>query len=101
MGRVSCDETQYEMIKKHLQLDTSENIKKINLGRVIMDIVNEDKMTTSLLSKDDQEAINMFLKYGQSNVKRDIIWQGWQEDLRTYLNEKCDREIVWIVGKKY
>ena len=59
---------------KCLQLDIAENIEKINLGQVIMDIVNEEKITTLLLSKHDQEAINMFLKYGQSNVKRDIIW---------------------------
>ena len=32
--------------------------------------------------------------------KRDIQWNGWQQKLHGYLNEKCDRKIFWVVGRE-
>ena len=47
-----------------------------------------------------QEAIDFYEKFGQNMERRDIQWKGWQQKLRGYLNEKCDRKIFWVVGKE-
>ena len=41
------------------------------------------------------------MKNLEKNIeKRDIQWKGWQQKLRSYLNEKCERKIFWVVGRK-
>ena len=30
----------------------------------------------------------------------DIDRRGWQKDLRQYLDNPCDRKVIWIVGKE-
>ena len=47
-----------------------------------------------------QETIDFYEKFGQPMEKRDIQWKGWQQKLRCYLNEKCDRKIFWVVGRE-
>ena len=29
---------------------------------------------------------------------KEIIWRGWQKDLRQYLDKQCDRKVIWIIG---
>ena len=30
---------------------------------------------------------------------KEIIWRGWQKDLRQYLDKQCDRKVIWIIGE--
>ena len=47
-----------------------------------------------------QEAIEIYDKYGQSKSMKQIVWRGWQQELRSYLNEKCDRKVIWVIGEQ-
>ena len=78
----------------------AESKRKIVLGRIMADLVEKEKMNTSLLPKDMQETIETYEKYGKNMEKRDIQWKGWQQKLRGYLNEKRDRKIFWVVGRE-
>ena len=89
-----------EVLERNMESDCAENKRKIELGRRIINIAQRKNMNISLLSKDKQEAIETYEKYGQSKLKRDIKWRGWQKEMQGYLNEKCDRKIFWIVGKE-
>ena len=90
----------YEMIAKSMEMVIAESKWKIELGRIMADIAERRDMNTSLLPKDMQEAIEAYEKFGKNIEKRDIQWKGWQQKLRGYLNEKCDRKIFWIVGRE-
>ena len=87
------------MIEKNLEIDIAESKRKIEWGRIMTDI-EKNSMNTSLFPKHIQEAIDLYKKFGQNMEKRDIQWKGWQQKLRGYLNEKCDRKIFWVVGKE-
>ena len=93
-------EQKYEMIRKDVHMENSESKRKIELGRIMADIVEKNNMNTSLLPKDKQEVIEFYEKFEKNMKKRDIQWKGWQQKLHGYLNEKCDRKIVWVVGRE-
>ena len=93
-------EQKYEMIAKSMEMAIAESKRKIELGRIMADIAERRDMNTSLLPKDMQEAIEAYEKFGKNIEKRDIQWKGWQQKLRGYLNEKCDRKIFWVVGRE-
>ena len=93
-------EQKYEMIAKSMEMAIAESKRKIELGRIMTDIAERRDMNTSLLPKDMQEAIEAYEKFGKNIEKRDIQWKGWQQKLRGYLNEKCDRKIFWVVGRE-
>ena len=98
--QVMTYEQKYEMIEKEMKMLYAESKRKIELGRIMADIAEKNNMNTSLFPKDMQEAIDLYEKFGQNMEKRDIQWKGWQQKLRGYLNEKCDRKIFWVVGKE-
>ena len=98
--QVMTYEQKYEMIRKDAHMEHAESKRKIELGRILVDIAEKDGLNTFLLSKDKQEAIEFYEKFGQNMEKRDIQWKGWQQKLRGYLNEKCDRKIFWVVGRE-
>ena len=31
---------------------------------------------------------------------KQIIWRGWQQELRKQINEKCDPRAIWVIGEK-
>ena len=94
------DEKYYEMIEKNMEINIAESKRKIEWGRIMADIAEKESMNTSLLSKDKQEAIDLYEKFGKNMEKRDIQWKGWQQKLHGYLNEKCDRKIFQVVGRE-
>ena len=93
-------EQNYELIRKNMKIDIAESKRKIELDRIMADIAEKDNMNISLLPKEKQEAIEFYEKFGRNIEKRDIQWKGWQQKLRGYLNEKCDRKIFWVVGRE-
>ena len=93
-------EQKYEMIEKEMEMVYAESKRKIERGRIMADIAEKKNMNTSLFPKDMQEAIDLYEKFSQPMEKRDIQWKGWQQKLRGYLNEKCDRKIFWVFWKR-
>ena len=63
-------------------------------------IINEQDLNIYALSWDKKDALKTYELYGKNMNMEEIIWRGWQNDLREYLYNPCDREIIWIVGEK-
>ena len=98
--QILSDKQKYEMLKKDLKIDIAESKRKIEWGRMMTDIVEEENMNVALLPKEKQEAIDFYKKFGQNMEKRDIQWKGWQQKLHGYLNEKCDRKYFGLLDGK-
>ena len=71
------------------------------MGRKIKDIIeNNASFNENALSKENKEALDIFNLYGKSSRMLKTNWRGWQQGLRTHLNNLTEREIIWIIGKK-
>ena len=69
------EEGEKEALRVNMREKIAETKRKIKLGRMMTDIVEEDDMNPSLLPKDMQEAIDLYEKFGQNMEKRDIQCQ--------------------------
>ena len=52
------------------------------------------------MGSDKKDALKAYELYGKNMDMKEIIWRGWQKDLREYLDKKCDRKIIWVVGER-
>ena len=86
--------------EKEEQKDNELQTEVMRVESMEMAIAERRDINTSLLPKDVQEVIEAYEKFGKNIEKRDIQWKGWQQKLRGYLNEKCDRKIFWVVGRE-
>ena len=66
------EEGEKEALRVNMREKIAETKRKIKLGRMMTDIVEEEDMNPSLLPKDMQEAIDLYKKLGQNMEKRDI-----------------------------
>ena len=48
----------------------------------------------------ERNALCAYEHYGKNMNMEEIIWRGWQKDLRQYLDRPCNRKIIWIVGEE-
>ena len=73
--------------------------RKMELGSFIRKFVDDNNLNEKGLSRDKQEALEIYDKFGKNMNKKEVKWYGWQQKLRGYLNEKSEREVFWIVGR--
>ena len=86
--------------EKEEQKDNELQTEVMRVKSMEMGIAEGRDINTSLLSKDVQEVVEAYEKFGKNIEKRGIQWKGWQQKLRCYLNEKCDRKIFLVVGRE-
>ena len=80
--------------------DNEDFERKIELGCKAKNIMFENSnLRIAAMSKEIQEAIELYDRYGQNTNNKQITWRGWQQELRSYLDDKCDRKIFWIIGR--
>ena len=61
--------------------------------------MNKNSIVRAALSKDELEALGIYENHEKKNPG-EITWRGWQKDLRKYLDDKCDRKVIWVIGEK-
>ena len=64
-------EQKYEMIRKDVHMEHAESKRKIELGRILVDIAVKDGLNTFLFSKEKQEAIEFYEQFGQPMKKEE------------------------------
>ena len=72
--------------------------RKIELGRNLQIIISKRGFNNNALPENMKDALKTYELYGKIMDMKEIIWRGWQNDLREYLDNPCDRKIIWIVG---
>ena len=96
-----CNEIDVEALEKMLKEETSEYNRKIDLGKAIEKILEKGEVKQAALSKDMQEALELYRNdYDDFDLYKDTVLHPWQQELLEKINEKSDRQIFWIVGKK-
>ena len=95
-----CTSLNLEELKKNIVSQMNEFDRKIELGRNSKIIINECGFNINGLESDMKEALKTYELYGKNMDMKEIIWRGWQKDLRQYLDKQCDRKIIWVVGKR-
>merc|ERR1711954_591938 len=93
--KISCKELENRVIA---QMEEFE--RKIELGRKLKIIVNKHNFNVNGLVKDIKDALDIYELHGKNMDMDNIEWRGWQRDLRQYLDNPCDRKVIWVVGKE-
>ena len=95
-----CTNLNFEKLEKNLESHVDEFDRKIDLGRNFKMIINKYGYNIHALSENMKDALNTYELYGEHMDLKEIIWRGWQNDLREYLSMPFYRKIVWVVGEK-
>ena len=90
----------YEELKHRIAAHMEYINRKIEMGQMVRQIVDEDGYNEKLLPKEEKEALDTYQLHGKNIDMEDIEWRGWQRDLRQYLDKPCDRKVIWDVGKE-
>ena len=75
----------------------SEYHRKLDLGRMIKRIVQENNVPLPSLNKERMEALKLFEEY--ADVKY-VEWRPWQKKMLEYLHNPTQRRVIWVVGEK-
>ena len=90
----------FEKLKKNVLCHADKFNRKIELGRNLKIIINEEDLNIHALEGDMKEALKTYELYGKNMNMEEINWRGWQKDLREYLDKPCNRKMIWVVGEK-
>ena len=76
----------YEELKHRIAAHMEYVNRKIEMGQMVRQIVDEDGYNEKLLAKEGEEALDTYQLYGKNMDMKEIEWRGWQMDLRQYLD---------------
>ena len=83
-----CSIDKKKGVEKTLIYWQEEFIQKLEHGKNIYEIINENEIEHAALSKDVLVALRIYDTHGKKLNLGEITWRGWQKDLRKYLDEK-------------
>ena len=75
----------------------NEYHRKLDLGRKIKRIVEENNVPLQSLNKERMEALKLFEEY--VDVKY-VEWRPWQKKMLEYLHNPKQKKVIWVVGEK-
>ena len=90
-----------EELRKHLIKLENEYQEKLEVGKEIYKMLGERVVSYQALTRDMKEEVDLYME-NQENFRDigNIELKPWQESLLEYVQQPCDREIFWVVGKK-
>ena len=99
MGK--CTSLNLEELEKNIIDEVNEFERKVELGRKLKMIINKHGFNINALHVDKKEALKTYELYGENMDVKEIIWRGWQKDLRQLFDKQCDRKVIgsWEKGK--
>ena len=74
----------------------SEYKRKLELGRKIKRIIEENSIPLKSLDKEQKEAIELY--HDPIEVKY-VEWRPWQKMMMEYLHNPTQKEVIWVVGE--
>ena len=92
-----CTNIDLDMLEKNVESYVDEFNRKIELQRYLKIIINKRGFDTHALPENMKEALKTYKLYGKNMEMDEIKWMGWQHNLGEYLDEPCNRKIIWVV----
>ena len=88
-------------MKKHLIKLENEYQEKIVQGKKIYKVLEEGVVSYQALTRDMKEEVDLYIE-NQADFRdvENVELKPWQESLLEYVQQPCDREIFWIIGKE-
>ena len=86
-----------QSLRKSIIKDELGYKQKIELGREVYIFINEAKILQESLSKERQEALDLYIKQKQRLDQDNTKLRPWQESLLEYI-KPTDREVIWVRG---
>ena len=90
-----------EEFRKALTKLEYEYQEKIVQGKKIYKMLGEGVVSYQALTRDMKEVVDLYME-NQADFRDvgNVELKPWQESLLEYVQQPCDREIFWIVGKE-
>ena len=86
-----------QSLRKSIIKDELGYKQKIELGREVYIFINEAKILQESLSKERQEALDLYIKQKQRLDQDNTKLRPWQGSLLEYI-KPTDREVIWVRG---
>ena len=88
-------------LRKHLIKIEKEYQEKLELGKEIYKMLGEGVVSYEALPREMKEDVDLYME-NQADFRDvgNVELMPWQESLLEYVQQPCDREIFWIVGKE-
>ena len=95
------NENNDEELKKYLIKIGNEYQEKLVQGKKIYKMLGEGIAPYQALPREMKEAVDLYME-NQADFRDvgNVELKPWQESLLEYVQQPCDREIFWIVGKE-
>ena len=95
------NENKDEELKKHLIKIENEYQEKLVQGKKIYKMLGEGVVSYQALPREMKEEVDLYME-NQEDFRDvgNVELKPWQESLLEYVQQPCDREIFWIVGKE-
>ena len=95
------NENNDEELKKYLIKIGNEYQEKLVQGKKIYKMLGEGIAPYQALPRDMKEEVDLYIE-NQADFRDvgNVELKPWQESLLEYVQQPCDREIFWIVGKE-
>ena len=87
-----------EAVRKEMVEENQQYIDKIELGRMIASIIDEENIYEQSLSKEKQEALLLFRSQQPQFNIIDVELRPWQQDAMKYFESPTERQVIWIRG---
>ena len=95
------NETKDEEFRKALIKLENEYQEKIVQGKKIYKVLGEGVVSYQALTRDMKEEVDLYMENQENFIDiGNIELKPWQESLLEYVQQPCDREIFWVVGKE-
>ena len=95
------NENNDEELKKYLIKIGNEYQEKLVQGKKIYKMLGEGIAPYQALPREMKEAVDLYME-NQADFRDvgNVELKPWQESLLEYVQQPCDREIFWIIGKE-
>ena len=100
-AKVSSDYTyDNETLRKEMVEENCQYIAKIELGKMICSIIDENDIYEQSLSKEKQEALLLYRRQHPQFSIVGVELRPWQRDAMKYFELPSKRQVIWIYGQK-
>ena len=95
------NENKDEELKEHLIKIENKYQEKLVQGKKIYKMLGEGVVSYQALPREMKEDVDLYME-NQADFRDvgNVELKPWQESLLEYVQQPCDREIFWIIGKE-
>ena len=88
-----------ETLRQEMEDENRRYNAKIDLGRMISIILDENSINEQSLNKEKQEALHLYRRQQPQFTILDAELRAWQQEAMKYFESPTKRNVIWIYGK--